>query len=57
MELASHEKNKLLLDDVRASHVHWGFSRDSHNKGYENVTVILTFHSCFRAAIILGSPG
>lgn len=32
MELASPEKDKLLLDDVRGSHVHWDFSRDFHLK-------------------------
>lgn len=53
MELASHEKDKLLLGDVRASHVHWDFSRDSCYKGYENVTIILISHSFVHSVIIL----
>lgn len=57
MELASHEKSKLFLDDVRESQVYWDFSRDSYNKGYDNVTVILIFHSFFHSFIIVGSPG
>lgn len=52
MELTSHEKDKLLLDDVRVS-CPLGFSRDSLRKRHENVTIILIFHSF----IILGNPG
>lgn len=53
MELASHEKNKLLLGDVRPSHVHWDFSSASHYKGCENVTIILISHSFVHSVIIL----
>lgn len=53
MKLASHEKDKLLLDDVRGSCVLQGFSRDSHKKDYKNVTTLSSSHSF----INLGSPG
>lgn len=32
MELASHENDKLLLHDVKGSHVYWDLFGDSHKK-------------------------